>query len=65
MSWLKRYGFSRVQLAQIPREENTGADKLSQLNPSDPKTTTRILVELLNQPSTAKKPVVMAINALD
>ena len=55
--------FAKVQLIQIPKKKNTRADELSWLDPSDPKITTGILVELLNQPSTTKELEVMTITA--
>ena len=57
--------FLKVQIEQIPKEKNARVDELSRLDPSDPKTTVRILVELLNRPNTAKELAVMAIDALD
>ena len=55
--------FSKVQLAQIPKEKNTKANELARLDPFDPKATTRIMIELLYQPSIVEEPIVMAINA--
>ena len=54
--------FEKIQLIQIPKEKNTKADKLSKLNPFDPKTTIRILVEYMDQPSTMEEVEVMVID---
>ena len=54
--------FEKIQLIQIPKEKNTKADKLSKLNPFDPKTTSRILVEYMDQPSTMEEVEVMVID---
>ena len=50
---------------QIPHEENARADELSRVNSSDPKTKKEILVEVLNQLSTAKEQKVMVVDASD
>ena len=67
MSWLRsnREIFSKVQIEQISREKIQGQMSYSDLTLSNPKTTVRILVELLNKPSTAKELAIMAIDAPD
>ena len=57
--------FLKVQLVQIPWEENSKADELSKLDPFDPKTTIRILVEHMNQPNMADELKVMIIDPHD
>ena len=51
--------FSQIQLTQIPREENSRADELSRVDPSDPRTTKGILIETLNRPSTVMEEVMI------
>ena len=49
---------------QIPYKENTRVDELSRVDSSDPKTTKRILVEVLNRSDTIEREV-MIIDVLD
>ena len=50
---------------QILREENTKANELSRVDSSDPKITKGILIEVLNQPSTAEEQEVMIVDTFD
>ena len=52
-------------MTQIPHEENTRADELSQLDPSNLKATRGILVEMLNMPSTTEEHEVTIVDASD
>ena len=55
--------FSQIQITQIPREENSKVDKLSRVDPDDPRATKGILIETLSRPSTATEKTVMIIEA--
>ena len=57
--------FSQIQITQIPRKENSKADELSRVDPDDPRTTKKILIETLSRPSTATEKSVMIIEAPD
>ena len=63
--WVTMEWFSNVRLRQILREENTRANKLSKLDPFDPRGSSEILVEYLERPSTQLELEILVINSLD
>ena len=63
--WVTMEWFSNVRLRQILREENTRANKLSKLDPSDPRGSSGILVEYLERPNTQLELEILIINSLD